>query len=133
MADLSRERPIIDPARAVCLCGVGARGYLAAVCVDSDGRDTFWLVSATELAAELPRCGNANQPHEQLGPLPALVRAKIAAIGAPPAAYWYEDGGQWFPVYLCSRPTKKKRACQIPVDQAGSACQFHRDKQAVER
>jgi hypothetical protein len=90
-------------------------------------------VSKSELDADNQRSGDADQPHEQLGPLPALVRAKIAHLGVPHANYWHQDDdGNWLTVYLCGRPTRKKRPCQIEVDQAGGACQFHGDKQQVE-
>jgi hypothetical protein len=118
---------LIDPERSVSLCDVGAPGYVAALTVDPDGTETYWIADR-DLIGENCDHGNENPPHERLGPLPPLIRAKIAQIGAPPAAYWYEEDGRWFPVYLCGRPTKKKRPCRMPVDRDGDACDFHREK-----
>jgi hypothetical protein len=120
---------LVDWARSACLCDVGASGQSVAVAVTDDGSDALWIVDDAELHAEHPRHGNGDQAHEQLGPLPAWFRARIAQIGAPGAAYWREVDGRWLPVYLCGRPTKKKRPCRIPVDQAGGACEWHRGVQ----
>jgi hypothetical protein len=99
---------LIDHDRAVCLCDVGAPDYLAAVCITSDGDDALWLVSKTELDAENPRCGNANQRHEKLGQLPVAVRERI-----------------WGDSLRCGRPTHAGRPCRIRVGTPGDPCGTH--------
>jgi hypothetical protein len=99
---------LIDFERSACLCDVGAPDYLAAVCIASDGDDVLWLVSKTELEAEDPRCGNANQRHEQLGRLPAAVRDRI-----------------WGDSLRCGRPTCSGLPCRIRVANPGDPCGTH--------
>jgi len=98
---------LIDYERSACLCDVGAPDYVAAVCVASGGEDVLWLVSKTEFEAEDPRCGNANQRHEQLGRLPATVRDRI-----------------WPPI-RCGRPTSSGLPCRIRVGEPGRPCGTH--------
>ncbi|QQW36879.1 hypothetical protein [Mycobacterium marinum] len=106
------ERPgaYVDHERTACLCGDGLPGFWAAVCVTATGDDVLWLVSLDELDAEHPRCGNGDQPHEQVGPLPERWRERVA----------------WSAAFRCGRPTKSGRPCRLPVDQAGGSCSFHR-------
>ncbi|WP_460359035.1 hypothetical protein [Mycobacterium sp. ZZG] len=105
---------LVDRERSACLCDVGSAGYVLAVAVTDDGYDTFWIVDESELHAEQPTHGNANQPHEQVGALPERWRERVA----------------WSAPFRCGRPTKKKRPCRMPVAQAGDACEFHRAARA---
>lgn len=99
---------LVDWDRSACLCDVGAQGYSVAVAVTSDGCDALWIVDEAELHAEDPRCGNARQLHEQLGPLPAAFRERI------------------WPTPRCGRSTKGTgRPCQIVVSAPGEACGLH--------
>lgn len=101
---------LFDWERSACLCNVGAPGHSVAVAVTDDGRDTLWIVDDAELHAEHPRCGNGEQPHEQIGPLPERWRERVA----------------WSAAFRCGQPTKSGRPCRLPVDQAGGSCSFHR-------
>jgi hypothetical protein len=111
---MSTERPtgsLIDYERTACLCDVGQPDYWAAVCVTASGEDVLWLVSKDELSADHPRCGSADQPHEQLGRLPQHVAHRLHAR----------------PVHRCGRPTKTTgRPCRIEVTRPGEPCGLHR-------
>lgn len=100
---------VIDYDRAACLCGAGAPDYFAAVSVNADGTEALWLVSKDHLGADNPDSGDANQPHEQLGPLPQAVRERIRAAGRA----------------RCGRPTASGRPCRTQVAQAGDGCRHH--------
>ena len=65
---------LIDPDRTVCLCDVGAPDYLAAVTVDANGEDTFWLACKDLVERADADLGDENPPHEKLGRLPHTVR-----------------------------------------------------------
>jgi hypothetical protein len=108
---VSDEHPgsLIDYERAACLCDVGQPDYWAAVCVTASGEDLLWLVSKDELGAEHPRCGTADQPHEQPGPLTSRWAARVAL--AP---------------LRCARPTKSGAPCRTPIARPGDACGWHR-------
>lgn len=110
------ERPgaSVDHERTACLCGDGLPGFWAAVCVTATGDDVLWLVSVDELDAEHPRHGDANQPHEQLGPLPAVWRRRLRI--AP--------NGE----HLCAAFNKKGLPCGNTVLRAGERCLVHRGK-----
>lgn len=99
---------LVDYERSACLCDVGAP-YLAAVCVTADGEDVLWLVSRTELDAEQPRCGNAEQPHEQPGRLPQAIRDRI-----------------WGDRLRCGHPLPNGRPCRHRVAEPGRSCHQHR-------
>ena len=101
---------LVDWARSACLCDVGAPGHSLAVAVTDDGRDVLWLIDDAELHAEHPRHGDSRQSHEQVGPLPARWRERVA----------------WSAAFRCGRPTKSGRPCRLPVGQAGRSCSFHR-------
>lgn len=105
----NRNRAIVDDNRSVCLCDAGQPGYVAAVCVTDDGQEALWLVNSAELEAERQRCGSADQPHEQLGALPAIWRHRVAL--AP---------------LRCGRATKVGRPCRTPVAIPGASCARHR-------
>lgn len=98
---------LVDRARSACLCDVGAPRHSAAVAVTSDGHDTLWIVDEVELHAEHPRHGDANQPHEQLGRLPAVWRRSI--VGDP----------------RCGAPTAAGRPCRMKVANQGDTCAIH--------
>ncbi|WP_207544947.1 hypothetical protein [Mycobacterium lehmannii] len=104
------ERPgaWVDHERTACLCGDGLPGFWAAVCITATGDDALWLVSLDELDAEHPRRGDANQPHEQLGPLPAVWRRRLC--GDP----------------RCGAPTAAGRPCRMKVASHGEVCDVHR-------
>jgi hypothetical protein len=107
---MTEQFSLIDHDRTACLCDVGAPDYLAAVCVTPDGEDVLWLVCKTELDAEDPRCGNANQRHEQLGRLPQTVRDRI-----------------WGDALRCGRPTATGKPCRQRVAEPGRSCGVHCD------
>ena len=108
---MSDEHPysLVDYERTACLCDVGQPDYWAAVCVTASGGDVLWLVCKDELGAEHPRCGTADQPHDQIGPLPDRYRLGLQAV----------------PI-RCGRPTKSGAPCRTPVHQSGVACAWHR-------
>jgi hypothetical protein len=99
---------LVDWERSVCLCDVGPVGYVLAVAVANDGADTLWIVDEAELYAERPRHGNADQPHEQIGPLPAVWRRRLH--GDP----------------RCGAPTAAGRPCRMKVANHGEVCEVHR-------
>lgn len=99
---------IIDARRLACLCDVGAPNYSAAVCVTATGDEVLWLVSRSELDSEHPAHGDANQPHEKLGRLPAGIRERVS------------------PAPRCGRPTAAGRPCRMKVANHGEACDVHR-------
>lgn len=103
------ERPgaYVDHERTACLCGDGLPGFWAAVCVTATGDDVLWLVSVDELDTERPRHGDANQPHEKLGRLPAGIRDRI------------------LPAPRCGRPTHAGTPCRHRVKATGDACGLH--------
>jgi hypothetical protein len=101
--------PLIDHDRTACLCSDGLPGYWAAVCVTASGEDALWLVCVDELDTEHSRHGNGDQPHEQLGPMPATWRHRTAL--AP---------------LRCARPTKVGRPCRTLVTDPGQPCPRHR-------
>jgi hypothetical protein len=99
---------LVDNERSACLWDVGAPDFVAAVCVTPDGEDVLWLVSKTELDAEHPRCGRAEQPHEKLGRLPHTVRERI-----------------WGDSLRCGRPTAAGKPCRHRVKEPGQICDMH--------
>jgi hypothetical protein len=108
---MSAGRPgsLVDYGRACCLSDAGQPNYFAAVCVSADGTDALWLVSNDELAAEHPRCGSADQPHELDGPLPPRWAARVAL--AP---------------LRCGRRTRAGGRCRVYVTHPGEPCVWHR-------
>jgi hypothetical protein len=105
--------PLFDWERSACLCDVGAPGHSVAVAVTDDGRDTLWMVNDAELNAEHPRCGNGDQPHEQVGPLPPDVRARVDQV---------HTRRDW---PRCGRPTHAGTPCHQRVKATGQACGQH--------
>jgi hypothetical protein len=105
--------PIVDPQRSTCLCDAGAPDYVAAVCVTPDGEDVLWLVSKSELHAEHPRCGVAQQRHEQLGRLPQWIRERV-----------------WGELLRCGRPRGNGQPCRSRVLIPGRPCSFHSQGEA---
>jgi hypothetical protein len=99
---------LIDHERSACLCDAGAPDYLAAVCVNPDGQDVLWLVFKTELDAEHPRQGKANQLHEYTGRLPQVVRDRI-----------------WGDSLRCGRPRWDGKPCRQRVKEPGQPCSTH--------
>ncbi|SIK28976.1 hypothetical protein [Mycobacteroides abscessus] len=106
---------LVDWERSACLCDVGAPGHSAVVTVASDGRDALWITDDAELHAEHPRCGNGDQPHEQIGALPPDVQARIDQ------AYTRRNWPR------CGRPRKDGQPCRTPVARRGQHCSWHRD------
>jgi hypothetical protein len=109
------EFPLFDWERSACLCDVGAPSPSVAVAVTDDGHDTLWMVDHAELNAEHPRCGNSDQPHEQVGSLPPDVRARVEQV---------HTRRNW---PRCGRPRKDGQPCRTPVARRGQHCSWHRD------
>lgn len=108
MSDRNCEVNFLDRHRSAPLWDVGAPGYLAAVGVDPDGRDVLVLASEEHLNVEGAPQGCADQPHERIGPLPAVWRRRIN--GDP----------------RCGAPTAKGRPCRVKVASQGDICGIHR-------
>jgi hypothetical protein len=104
---------LVDWDRSACLCDVGLPGYAAAVCVTRNGTDVLWLIDSDELDTEHPRCGNPDQPHECLGPLPLEYVQRLTIA--------HRRG------YRCGRRTRSGTVCRMRVSQPGAACEWHRD------
>ncbi|RDH75506.1 hypothetical protein DVS77_26260 [Mycolicibacterium moriokaense] len=111
MNDALDRFAIVDWDRSACLCDVGLAGYVLALCVTTDGENMAWLVDKAELAnGENATCGDAYQPHEQLGPLPAAIRERIS------------------PAPRCGRPRTDGRPCRQAVKVAGRPCAWHAER-----
>ncbi|OBG72057.1 MULTISPECIES: hypothetical protein [unclassified Mycobacterium] len=78
----SDDIDLIDESRSVCLCDVGAPGYLAATVVSGDGTTHFVLAAGVALGDYNvrydPVCHDAQ--HEQVGPPPAGARERIKTV-----------------------------------------------------
>lgn len=101
----------VDGDRTVCLCDVGSEDYLAAVTVDPQGDTLLVLAHRDALhdpASPISLCHSV--AHEQLGPLPMTLKARV--VLAP---------------LRCGRPTKSGGRCRIIVTTAGHACHHHTD------
>jgi hypothetical protein len=105
------RRAIIDQARAADLADGGPPGHRLAIAIRDDGEELYWIVCDAELDAARPRFGNADQPHEQLGPLPAMWRHRVALA----------------PLRCRRTTTRTGRPCRILVSRPGDACSWHRD------
>jgi len=121
--DLDVPGALIDWDRSVCLCDAGAPGYVVAVCVTRSGDDVLWIVNADELDADNPRTGNADQPHEQTGPLPLdyVRRLTIATRQG------HQRG------HRCGRRTRSGTVCRSRVTDPGTACQWHTTERTTEK
>lgn len=108
--DHDQFKTIVDRKRCVFLCDVGLVGYTNALCIDRRGDEKAWLID--EAVPGVPRTphGDADQPHEQLGPLPAHWRHRLAL--AP---------------FRCGRPRADGRRCQL-VGEPGRACGRHSER-----
>jgi hypothetical protein len=103
---------LVDWERSACLCDVGLAGFVVAWSVTADGEDVAWLVNEAELLnGEKAQHGNANRPHEQLGPLPPRWRAAVQC--AP---------------YRCGRPRADGRPCRQSVKAPGRSCAWHSER-----
>lgn len=99
---------LVDWERSACLCEVGLAGYVLALSVTSDGENVAWLVCDAELLnGDKAAFGNADQPHEKLGRLPAAIRERI--LRAP----------------RCGRPTRAGTPCRQRVKATGEPCGLH--------
>ncbi|OBA97018.1 hypothetical protein A5666_27100 [Mycolicibacterium fortuitum] len=102
---------LVDWDRSTCLCDVGLAGYVLALCVTTDGEHMAWLVDKAELAnGENAACGDAHQPHEQLGPLTAAMLERVS------------------PTPRCGRPRIDGRPCRQAVKVAGRSCAWHSER-----
>ena len=106
--DESDRLTLIDSEHTACLCDAGLPGYRAAMCVTADGEVEAWLVNDTVLGTPNAPHGNADQQHEQVGPLPAQWRHRVAL--AP---------------WRCGQPRADGRPCRQYVSEAGRACGWH--------
>jgi hypothetical protein len=100
----------VDYQRSACLCDVGLADYTVALCVTANGENQAWLVSEAELGIANTPHGDADQPHEQLGPLPAHWRSMVML--AP---------------YRCGRPRADGRPCRQAVKGPGR-CAWHSER-----
>lgn len=98
---------LVDRSRSSRLWDVGGGDLLAAVTVSGDGTERLWIVSESQLGVDGTDCGDADQPHERLGPIPAVLRDRI-----------------WPPI-LCGRKTSAGRPCRSRVQTPGEACMHH--------
>lgn len=100
---------LVDRSRSACLCDVGLPGFSVAWGVAPNGDDVAWLVDEAEfLKGADAQQGNANQVHEQVGPLPAIWRHRIAL--AP---------------HRCGRARTDGRPCRQLVGAPGRTCAWH--------
>lgn len=103
---------LVDWERSVGLADAGLAGYVVAWCVTADGEDVAWLVNEADLLdGGDAQHGNANQPHEQVGPLPFRWRAAVQC--AP---------------YRCGRPRADGRPCRQAVRTPGRSCAWHSER-----
>lgn len=102
------ELILLDRERSASLWDVGAPGYLAAIGVDPDGQDVLMLVLEQNLNVDHAPQGCPDQPHEELGRLPAVWRRRIN--GDP----------------RCGQPTANGRPCRVKVGGQGDVCGVHR-------
>jgi hypothetical protein len=104
---------LVDWERGVHLDDVGLPGYGVTWCVDTDGQNTVWLVDRDALAdgGDSVEHGNANQPHEQLGPLPSIWLHRVALAQ-----------------YRCGQPRVDGRPCRQAVRGPGRTCGWHSER-----
>lgn len=101
--------PIVDPERSVCLCDVGAPGYILATTITTQGEVTLWL-AVTELLGVSGSVtpGDTKPAHERLGPLPRPVRDAI-----------------WGDLLRCGHQTGRGKPCRHRVSTPGEVCGTH--------
>ena len=109
---LSLDRSLVDDQRSASLCDCGSPGYMAAVCINPNGDEAFWLVSLDE-NVECPRSGNAEQPHEKVGRLPGHLQERI-----------------WGDAIRCGHPRRNGVPCRHRVREPGQVCGFHSTRAA---
>lgn len=102
---------LVDPDRIARLRDVGQPDYIAAATIQADGTEHLVLAKLAALNdhAELYDAACTAVSHEQLGPMPAAWRHRVAQ--AP---------------LRCGRPTKTGRPCRSYVTKPGGACARHR-------
>jgi hypothetical protein len=109
---------LLDDARCVCLCDVGAPDYLAAVAVDANGDEHPVLAHRDSIGDDTAvydaTCRDV--AHEQPGPLPLEYVRRITIASRR--------------THRCGRPTQAGRPCRIRVSAAGLACEWHRTNAA---
>lgn len=86
-----------------------SNGHRAAVCVNSDGTTTFWLIAPTD--SEIDGCAcRSCAPHEHNG-LPKPMREALHMT--------------------CRRARSDGNPCLNPVSNPGQACRWHTDKERI--
>jgi hypothetical protein len=110
MADDSHH---IDSPRSVCLCDVGAPGYVAAVAIEADGSQHFVLAENESIGDATVRydASCSAVEHEQLGRLPIAFVHRITVSRR---------------THRCGRRTKSGTPCRTSVTRPGDACGWHR-------
>lgn len=101
----------LDHERSASLHDVGAPELAAVVGVHLDGSVLLLIAETARIGdpTAIFDAGCADAPHEQLGPLPARWRDRVAL--AP---------------FYCGRQTLRGTRCRIPVTQPGGTCGWHR-------
>jgi len=94
------QRSYVDAAAPPLCLGDGCH---AVETVDPDGGRSYWILVPNG------RCGVpvSTPAHEQLGPLPWPVRARVN-------------------MHRCGRPTLSGKPCRTPVARRGLTCAHHR-------
>lgn len=111
---MTERSPLIDFTRSSTLWDVGCPEYVAAVAVDADAAEQFWLVLRGHVGDPDTSPGNANQPHEQLGRLPRAFRDAI-----------------WGDQLRCGAITARGTPCRARVAQPGGRCGRHGERDSV--
>lgn len=104
------DTAVVDYGRSAALYSEGSYHYAALATSVAFGEHLV-LIDHNDIdnpaARYDPVCRDV--AHEQLGPLPPAVAAKIAAATRP----------------RCGRPNRHGRPCRVPVAASGDACPWH--------